>query len=581
MSSAGSSRRSSLGNLMDVFQRSGRDSPGRLRRSPSDINIAPPPPLQPNVIINMEEPSPGQLEADTEFNPNIHYQFTKKDPMGEILLSIFEELTHLAKKTNKTMNTDIDDICEKFHNHNISQSRKIQNKILQTTADWEQSRIERELSSCALNQRIEAPDNFSRTEKWKTPRDRADTLKLLPSGSHKFSGTHHGMSIVEYLYNLNQVQEQCNLSLQEFLQAMLASTTGVPYTYLMGAIKNGESPTNIYHNLLIRYDRRLQPEEARIKLYAYTIPKAACLATAESYIYELAEQAVSSLPAGVARTVALDYEAIQALFRALPPQSAALARNTYSQFSTKVGEGISFADLSRLLNTYRYTIDCDIKQHGSGGKQNFETKRFFKRAAKPSTGTRRYTSYNVQYSAPAGNMSTNGPVAPPVNNGGQWRHQPLAVRPMQRQNGPARSPTTGRYKPNTYRSKFPAGTGNNFRDKGNGSDGRNGQNVGFRTTGNNASGGFRKRSDRMGGLNRKRMAPKFGGRPRDYCSLCGKYDHKAVDGCPYMVNDAGRKVPIMPCKDVCPACPPYIRNRLNHPSYICPFRSNYGPLCSK
>jgi hypothetical protein len=103
----------------------------------------------------------------------------------------------------------------------------------------------------------------------------------------------------------------------------------------------------------------LQPEEARIKLYAYTIPRTASLATEESYIYELAEQAVSSLPAGVARTVALDYEAIQALFRALPPQSATLARNSYSQFSTKVGEGISFADLSRLLNTYRYTIDSE------------------------------------------------------------------------------------------------------------------------------------------------------------------------------------------------------------------------------
>jgi hypothetical protein len=44
------------------------------------------------------------------------------------------------------------------------------------------------------------------------------------------------MSIVEYLYNLNQVQELCNLSLDEFYKAMLASTTGVPYTYLMGAI---------------------------------------------------------------------------------------------------------------------------------------------------------------------------------------------------------------------------------------------------------------------------------------------------------------------------------------------------------
>ena len=531
---------------MDAFNLTGRDSPGRLRRSTSEIEIAPPPVLHPNVIINHENPHPAQLDADAEFNPSIHYQFTKKDPMGDILLSIFEELTHLAKKTNKTMNTDIDDICEKFHNHNISQARKIQSKILQTTADWEQSRIDRELSSCALNQRIEAPDSFSKTEKWRTPRDRADTLKLLPSGSHKFSGTHNGMSIVEYLYNLNQVQEQCNLSLAEFLQAMLASSTGVPYTYLMGAIKNGESPTNIYHNLLIRYDRRLQPEEARIKLYAYTIPKSASLATAESHIYELAEQAVSSLPAGVARTVAMDYEAIQALFRALPPQSATLARNTYSQFSTKVGEGISFADLSRLLNTYRYTIDSDIKQHGSTGKQSFEQKRFFIRTTEPTGGMRKYTSYNVQSGSTAGNAGLSGPVAQSPNATSQWRALPNFSQ--QNSGGPARSPTTGRFRPNNNNERT---YNNNVRDRRGGSDGRYGQGFSGRT------------------------------RPRDYCSLCGKYDHKAVDGCPYMVNDAGRKVPIMPCKDVCTACPSYIRNRLNHPSYICPFRSNYGPLCSK
>jgi len=565
---------------------SGRDSPGRLRRSTSDIDVAPPPVLNPNVVINNDNPHPGHLDADTEVNPSIHYQFTKRDPMGEILLNIYEELTHLAKKNNKTMNTDIDDICEKFHNHNISQSRKIQNKILQTAADWEQSRIDRELSSCALNQRIEAPDTFSKTDKWRTPRDRADTLKLLPSGSHKFSGTHHSMSIVEYLYNLNQVQEQCNLSLPEFFKAMLASTTGVPYTYLMGAIKNGESPTNIYHNLLIRYDRRLQPEEARIKLYAYTIPKSASLATAESYIYELAEQAVSSLPAGVARTVALDYEAIQALFRALPPQSATLARNTYSQFSTKVGEGISFADLSRLLNTYRYTIDTDIKQHGSGGKQNFEGKRFFKRTVKPMNGPRKYTSYNVQSGDGAGRVDFSGTAAQPSHSNVQWKALPI-IRHPQGSDGQGRSPATGQFRP-----RFASGGGNqprtynnNVRDRRGGSEGRNNQGFSGRTTGfgsgqGNAS-GFRKRGDRKPGFNRRPGGNRFGNRPRDYCSLCGKYDHKAVDGCPHMVNDAGRKVPIMPCKDVCPACPSFIRNRLNHPSYICPFRSNYGPLRNK
>jgi hypothetical protein len=572
---------------MDAFKTSGRDSPGKLRKSTTDLVS----PLEPTIIIRNEEPTssrwiedthPSNLDADTSVNPSLHYQFTKKDPMGEILLNIYEELTHLAKKTNKTMNTDIDDICEKFHNHNISQARKIQHKILQTTADWEQNRIERELSSCALNQRIDAPENFSNTDKWKTPRDRADTLKLLPSGAHKFSGT-QGMSIVEYLYNLNQVQEQCNLSLEEFFKAMLASTTGVPYTYLMGAIKNGESPTNIYHNLLIRYDKRLQPEEARIKLYAYTIPKTASLATAESHIYELAEQAVSSLPAGVARTVALDYEAIQALFRALPPQSATLARNTYSQFSTKVGEGISFADLSRLLNTYRYTIDSDIKLHGSGAKP-FIQRKYFNRPRRPSGGVRTYTTYQVQTSTDTGRTEATGQTPAAANAGGQWRPQPK-FRPTQGSGGPHRSAVTGRFQ-STYNINKPRMgnrtriVNNNAQIRGNRSSGGVNQiktpGTRFGYTSDN-----KRRINRNGNFQKRIGGNRFGNRPRDYCSLCGKYDHKAVDGCPYMVNDAGRKVPIMPCKDVCPACPPYISNRLNHPSYICPYRSNYGPLWNK
>jgi hypothetical protein len=128
MSSAGSSRRSSLGNLMDAFKSSGRDSPSKLRKSTTDLAS----PLEPTVIIRNEEPTsskwlenthPSKLNADTSANPSLHYEFTKKDPMGEILLNIYEELTHLAKRTNKTKNTDIDDICEKFHNHNISQAR--------------------------------------------------------------------------------------------------------------------------------------------------------------------------------------------------------------------------------------------------------------------------------------------------------------------------------------------------------------------------------------------------------------------------------------------------------------------------
>ena len=96
MSSAASSRRSSLGNLLETLNITGRDSPVRLRKNPLEPEI-----LVQNMGLDMEEVLPAHLDAETEFNPNKHYQFTKKDPMGNILLSIFEELTHLAKKTNK------------------------------------------------------------------------------------------------------------------------------------------------------------------------------------------------------------------------------------------------------------------------------------------------------------------------------------------------------------------------------------------------------------------------------------------------------------------------------------------------
>jgi hypothetical protein len=40
-----------------------------------------------------------------------------------------------------------------------------------------------------------------------------------------------------------------------------------------------------------------------------------------------------------------------------------------------------------------------------------------------------------------------------------------------------------------------------------------------------------------------RSGSNFRGRVRDFCSLCGKRDHKAVDGCPHVVSDAGKVHP--------------------------------------
>jgi CRISPR/Cas system-associated protein Cas10 (large subunit of type III CRISPR-Cas system) len=56
------------------------------------------------------------------------------------------------------------------------------------------------------------------------------------------------------------------------------------------------------------------------------------------------------------------------------------------------------------------------------------------------------------------------------------------------------------------------------------------------------------------------------------CSLCGKRDHRAADGCPNMISDRGNIVPVIPSQNTCTACPPFVKPRLHHNVAICPFR---------
>jgi hypothetical protein len=63
----------------------------------------------------------------------------------------------------------------------------------------------------------------------------------------------------------------------------------------------------------------------------------------------------------------------------------------------------------------------------------------------------------------------------------------------------------------------------------------------------------------------------------NYCSLCGKTDHNPAQGCPYITNDAGTQIKIIPTLGTCQSCPAKIMPRLNHPSQLCPYRVG-GPL---
>jgi hypothetical protein len=219
------------------------------------------------------EPHHAALSGDTTENPNIQYQFTQKHPLGQILIKLLHENTKLAEKVHlKDMEISIDDLCKNFYNAQLLEKQRMRTKIMQTTSNLENALISREMNSHIINQSIAPPQHFSPTPTLLTPRQRADCMKLLPSGSNKFNGSEKGTSIVEFLHHLNMIQKNCHLSLPEFYEIMLGSTTGQAYLLIHSWVEGGDDPETIYHNLLVHFDKRLQPEEARIKLMNYKAP---------------------------------------------------------------------------------------------------------------------------------------------------------------------------------------------------------------------------------------------------------------------------------------------------------------------
>jgi len=67
------------------------------------------------------------------------------------------------------------------------------------------------------------------------------------------------------------------------------------------------------------------------------------------------------------------------------------------------------------------------------------------------------------------------------------------------------------------------------------------------------------------------------GQINKYCSLCGRTNHTASDGCRNMINSKGQVVKLHPNMNVCTKCPQNVQPRLHHPEFICPFRPG-GPF---
>jgi len=481
-------------------------------------------------------------DGSDDYMPSRHMTITQNHPMGRILLGFLNEHMRIAKKNNaKVIDINVENLCNDFVEFLKVTSASNMRHTNNLMAGLEDKLLHKELNSHTINMSIEPPSVFSSVAAIRSVHDKAEAMKIFPT-RHKFNGSSHdnNMDVVEYLGAINDAQAQCNLNEKEFKGMLMATTTGKPHALMRGWIANNEDIPTIYHNLLLHFDRRISPEEARLQLNTYKASKSTKLAAIEAHLMDLADRASTMLPAGPSRVAFYNMELIYALIRCLPPQSSSIVQMKYNELSAKLGRAATAAELSRAIHSVRYAIDKDIRTHGNDRFIPFQRIKGDKKRDYLKSAIKYKSTYAI-----TGAERSSQPI-----QGSNFTPRDTMSRPFR----PGMKNTPDRRRsltPTPYRQ-------NNFQRP--------------QYNNNNRFGSGKPKSRNSGKF--QKPGSKF--IPR-YCSLCGKKDHTAAQGCPHMVSDNGVPVKIMPTLGTCQSCPAKVSPRLNHPTPLCPYRKG-GPL---
>ena len=500
---------------------------------------------------------------DQPFDPKV--LFTQGHPLGSILLKMTADLTKLAEAARlRNMSTNVNELCQAFHSGTRLERAKTQNSILINNDELEGRILSKELQAHKLESDVHCPTSFSSVPALKdNPHKLNEVSKFFPR-AQCFNGLHKEglMSVSEFLNNLTGAQEQCNLSEPEFLTRMLYSSTGLAHDLISMWIGNGCSAERIYTSLLIHFDKRPSPEDAKLKLYSYRVARNEDLAKAEGRIELLVGTAAKAVPAGASRVAYIDLEGCQALIRALPEWSSIQVSNLYKQLSAKVGRNLTFNELDQSLYALRTNIDLDIAQNGveiSRPARFVPHNKVLNRFSSYSIEANKNVDTLANRSFPLQKTRTETSFTPKITP----RPAPgFSRRPLRPRNTPA----------NTSSNFTPLSTN---RAQGGGAFGK------FNT------GPVVKRGDRSNSRNRNNMPRKpfvkntgrINLNSSKRCVLCGMTNHKA-ETCRMMRDDQGNVKNIIPGYGKCSKCPQKIQPRLHHPENLCPFRPG-GPMANR
>lgn len=307
------------------------------------------------------------------------YKKMTKDPLGQHLLSITQDLARLYNKNGWTMNTDMHslskDICQEK-----SQTRMILDSLQQEIQNHKCSKIHGDLCESI----IEPPTKFA-----SRPQLIGQTIlearQLFPGGERRnqFNGSsdESKMTITEYLIAMNNAQEKLKLTEEEFIQQLLAGTTGSAHTKLLGWVNLDHSIGQLYQMLLSTYNRTLQPHIAENQLKYLVGLQSQTTIDLENKIMELASTASLSIPKE-SRQAIFNHWACQALINSLPEASRSFVAHEFRRAASQLGRNPPFVTLQRIIAPHRAELDRDLKRNGVP-PETFYNYRYRERAHNP------------------------------------------------------------------------------------------------------------------------------------------------------------------------------------------------------
>lgn len=509
--------------------------------------------------------------------------FTKKHPLGRVLLDLATKQMALAKKLNFETG-GLGELCSQFKNHVITE-RSVNTATIKTDLEELEDRIlKKELAVYRVNQAVQAPTVFSSTPTLTTGSSSrvAELYRQFPIRSgQKFSGNNQQQNIVEFLENICHGQEAMNLSEDEFRVYFRKCFTGKAYEVVRNQLEHGHDFQEIFHTLLSTYDHRMAPHEAELKLFTWKIPKNFNLKRAEAYLRYLAERVASEAPPGHDRTTAYNSKAIAGLLSSLPQYSTLIAYNAKQNHSAKFGILPTFAQLCRSIEKYEKSINDDIKKNGAS--------RYEQESSSPFSKIKKiFSSHNNNISFDDSSDFHNVPLLHTNFNSSRNNYN---SRNSRSRNNFKSGRRTGNVSYN--RNNFNSGRNNNNSNSSYQTNNTSASNNYNHARNNNINNGrrpnkrnnFQRPNRKVSNTRRPYNNPKFNVRKttvnninnannykigsKKYCSLCGATSHNAVDLCYKMKTPKGDNVLVAPSAQPCTICKSKFNEELFHPEAYC------------